>query len=146
MGMRLTLYVLPKNVAKKLWNAKDYDEYYNITNNLEQIVHDFCTDAMFDVGKHMKRATKSKLDIECDIRMGKMDKKLFEVFMDRIKWYAERQIKESPDPVGYWPYIRESDNNWRLCYTIDWIGAYFESWYIHKKMDWNKNFIYFVIS
>lgn len=49
MGMRLTLHVLPKDVAKKLWLVTDYDEYHGLTDNLEKIVHDFCTDAMWDI-------------------------------------------------------------------------------------------------
>lgn len=142
MGYRLSLYVLPKTEAKKLWNMTDYDQAYEVLDKLERIVYDYCTDAMIDVEKQMKRVTKCKLEIECDIFMGKMDKELFKVFIDRIKWYAERQVKESKDPLFWWPYIKESDSPWELCSTRDWIGAYFEAWYIYKKMDWEKNYIY----
>ena len=106
MGYRLTLYVLPKTEAKKLWNMTTYEQANEVLDKLEKIVHDYCTDAMIDVRKQMKRVTKAKLDIECDCWMGKMNKDLFMVFLDKIKWYAERQIKESPDPLTWWPYIR----------------------------------------
>ena len=142
MGYRLTLYVLPKTEAKKLWNMTTYEQANEVLDKLEKIVHDYCTDAMIDVRKQMKRVTKAKLDIECDCWMGKMNKELFMVFLDKIKWYAERQIKESPDPLTWWPYIRESDDKWKLCNTIDWIGAYFQGWYIFKQMDWDNNYIY----
>lgn len=145
MGFRLSLYVLPKEDAKTLWKTKDYDEARETLNKLERIVYDYCTDAMLDVFKQMKRATKCKLDVECDICMGKMNKELFMVFMNRIKWYAERQIKVSENPLSWWPYIRESDNPWELCCSRDWIGAYFQAWYIYKKMDWNNNYIYLEI-
>ena len=98
MGMRLSLHVLPKDVAKKLWLVTDYDEYYDLTNNLESIVYDFCTDAMWDIycdktlKKNMKRLTKAKLSVEEDIVLGKTDKEGFMVFLNRVKWYAERPI------------------------------------------------------
>ena len=151
MGMRLSLYVLPKDVAKKLWLVTDYDEYYDLTNNLEKIVYDFCTDAMWDIEenkelkKKMKRLTKTKLSIEEDVFLGKMDKEGFMTFLNRVKWYAERQIKESKDPLSFWKYHYEPESPWRLIGSLDWISAYYECWFILRKMDWVNNYIYYEI-
>ena len=142
MGTRLTIKVLPKSDAKKIWLMKDWEPIWNIVDGLEQIRYDYCTDAMLDVYKQMKRLTKNKLEVECDIWLGKMGKEEFKIFMDRIKWYAEHQIKESPNPLLYWVSIYETDDPWRLCGLIDWIGAYFDAWYIYKKMDWENNYIF----
>ena len=150
MGMRLSLHVLPKDVAKKLWLVTDYDEYYDLTNNLERIVYDFCTDAMWDIyvdkelKKKMKRLTKSKLSVEEDIVLGKMDKEGFMTFLDRVKWYAERNIKQG-EPLLYWPYHGEINDPWRLLDSIDWISAYYECWFILRKMDWENNYILYEI-
>lgn len=145
MGMRLSLYVLPKEKAKEMWLMQSDDSLWEHIDQLEQIAHDFCTDAMWDVCKQMKRLTKSKLEIECDVVIGKMSLAEFDIFLDRIKWYAERQIRESDNPLFWWDIIRPSDNEWRLCQTQDWIGAYFQGWYIRKKMDWENNYILFDI-
>ena len=151
MGMRLSLDVLPKDVAKKLWLVTDYDDYHDLTYNLERIVYDFCTDAMWDIEadkelkKKMKRLTKSKLGIEDDIVLGKMDKEGFMVFMTRVKWYAERQIRESDNPLQYWDGHYETENPWRLLGSIDWLSAYYECWFILKKMDWENNYILYEI-
>lgn len=151
MGMRLSLHVLPKDVAKKLWLATDYDAYYDLTSNLDEIVYDFCTDAMWDIycdktlKKNMKRLTKAKLSVEEDIVLGKTDKEGFMVFLNRVKWYAERQIRESDNPLQYWDYHYEPDNPWRLLGSIDWLSAYYECWFILRKMDWENNYILYKI-
>ena len=151
MGMRLSLHVLPKDVAKKLWLVTDYDDYYELTRNLESIVYDFCTDAMWDIEvdkelkKKMKRLTKSKLDVECDKVLGKMDKEGFMVFLNKVKQYAERQIKEYDDPLLYWDCHYEPENPWRLLGSIDWLSAYYECWFILRKMDWENNYILYEI-
>ena len=149
--MRLSLHVLPKDVAKKLWLVTDYDEYHGLTNNLERIVYDFCTDAMWDIycdkelKKKMKRLTKAKLSIEEDVVLGKMDKEGFTTFLNRVKQYAERQIKESDNPLIYWDYHYEPENPWMLMGGIDWVSAYYECWFILRKMDWENNYILYEI-
>lgn len=149
--MRLTLHVLPKDVAKKLWLVTDYDEYHGLTDNLEKIVHDFCTDAMWDIycdknlKKKMKRLTKAKLSIEEDVVLGKMDKEGFMVFLNRVKWYAERQIKESDNPLQYWDWHFEPENPWSLVGGIDWLSAYYCCWFILRKMNWENNYILYEI-
>ena len=149
--MRLSLHVLPKDVAKKLWLVTDYDEYHGLTSNLERIVYDFCTDAMWDIycdkelKKKMKRLTKAKLSIEEDVVLGKMDKEGFTTFLNRVKQYAERQIKESDNPLIYWDYHYEPENPWMLMGGIDWISAYYECWFILRKMDWENNYILYEI-
>ena len=148
--MRLSLHVLPKDVAKKLWLVTDYDEYHGLTDNLERIVYDFCTDAMWDIycdkalKSKMKRLTKSRLRIEDDVILGKMDKEGFMVFLNRVKWYAERQIK-SDKPLQYWDCHYEPENPWRLLGSIDWLSAYYECWFILRKMDWENNYILYEI-
>ena len=145
MGIRLSLKVLPKYVAKKIWLATEYEDI--ISKELEPIVSDFCTDAMFDVlgdkeqSKKLKRLTKNKLSIECDVWLGKMDKECFMAFLNKVKYYAERQIK-SGDPLCYWECHHECENPWMLFNSIDWISAYYECWFILKKMDWENNYIY----
>ena len=149
--MRLSLHVLPKDVAKKLWLVTDYDEYHGLTSNLERIVYDFCTDAMWDIycdkelKKKMKRLTKAKLSIEEDVVLGKMDKEGFTTFLNRVKQYAERQIKESDNPLIYWDYHYEPENPWMLMGGIDWVSAYYECWFILRKMDWENNYILYEI-
>lgn len=146
MGMRLSLSLLPKEKADALWKEKDDEKVREETEGLERIAYDFCTDAMWDIYKDMPRLTEKKLDVECDIVIGKMDAEAFLKFTKEVQKYAERQIKKSKNPLMYWgDIIQPSNNKWELCQSLDWIGALFKCLYIHKIMDWTNNYILFEI-
>ena len=146
MGMRLSLSLLPKEKASALWKEQNDEKVSEEINELERIAYDFCTDAMWDIYQDMPRLTEKKLDVECDVVIGKMDSEAFLKFTKQVQKYAERQIKESKNPLMYWGnIIQPSDNKWELCQSLDWIGALFKCLYIHKVMDWENNYILFEI-
>jgi hypothetical protein len=139
MGMRLSLSLLPKEKASALWNEQDDEKVMDEVYGLESI-------AMWDIYQDMPRLTEKKLDVECDIVIGKMDSEAFLKFTKEVQKRAERQIKESDNPLMYWgDIIQPSGNKWELCQSLDWIGALFKCYYIHKVMDWENNYILFKI-
>ncbi len=146
MGMRLSLKLLPKEKADVLWKEQDDEKVSEEICELERIAYDFCTDAMWDIYKDMPRLTEKKLDVECDIVIGKMDSEAFLKFTKEVQKRAERQIKESDNPLMYWgDIIQPSNKKWELCQSLDWIGALFKCFYIHKIMDWENNYVMFEI-
>lgn len=146
MGMRLSLSLLPREKADTLWNEQDDDRVMEEIRELESIAYDFCTDAMWDIYEDMPRLTEKNLDVECDIVIGKMDSEAFLMFTKEVQKRAERQIRASPHPLMYWgDIIQPSNNKWELCQSLDWIGALFKCFYIHKIMDWENNYVMFEI-
>lgn len=146
MGMRLSLSLLPKEKADALWGEKDDEKVMSGIDGLERIAYDFCTDAMWDIYNDMPRLTEKKLEVECDIVIGKMDSEAFLKFTKEVQKRAERQIRESDRPLMYWGnIIQPSNKKWELCQSLDWIGALFKCFYIHKVMDWENNYILFEI-
>lgn len=144
--MRLSLSLLPREKANELYLETNEDKVMDETNDLERIAYDFCTDAMWDIYEQMPRLTLNKLDVECDICIGKMDEKDFLKFTKEVQKRAERQIKESKNPLMYWgDVLQPSSDEWTLCQSMDWIGAVFKCFYIHKKIDWNRYYVLFEI-
>lgn len=147
MGTRASFHVLPKAVAKKLWNETNQDTVFDTLHPLEEIVYDFCTDAVIDVAKKMKRVTKSKLEAECDIWMCKMGEPEFKEFMERVRWYAKRQITKYPGDDQFLEHVLPYNvwgkgEKWDLCISTDWVSAFYECHLIYKMMDWKNNYIY----
>lgn len=158
MGMRLSLSVLPKTIAKQLWKMTDQDKFFDTVKTLEDIASDFCTDAMYYVLDKMQRVTKNKLSCECDIHIGKIDKDTFLIFINAVKEKAKKcGINAEFCGTSYFdlatPYGIENPLNfkgnvkskWSITHGIDWISAYFNCLYIYKQFDWKNNYIYFEI-
>ena len=91
--MRLSLSLLPKEKADALWGEKDDEKVMSGIDGLERIAYDFCTDAMWDIYNDMPRLTEKKLEVECDIVIGKMDSEAFLKFTKEVQKRAERQIR-----------------------------------------------------
>ena len=136
-----------KQRPKKLWLEENEDIVFDtIYDSLECIVYDFCTDAVLDVAKKMKRVTKRKLEAECDIWLLKMGMEEFKTFVERVRWYAKQQARLYPGDDEYLERTLFFDawgdgKKWDLCISTDWVGAFYQCLFIYKMMDWDNNFV-----
>lgn len=163
MGIRLSLRKASKEIEDKLtlWPADKESELHDFINeNAEDMLYDFCTDAMYDIYEKWIRLTNEKFEFECDFTYGKMRKKEFLDFIAAVKARATKQIDEAckgdykfPNGELVLPYYfktvdvaSEESNKWRLCFSIDWISAYYQCLYIYKIFDWEHDFIIWELS
>ena len=145
MGIRLSLRKASKEIEDKLtlWPAdKESELLVFINENTEDMLYDFCTDAMYDIHKKWIRLTNEKFEFECDFTYGKMRKKEFLEFTNAVKSRAKAFV-ELIFPY-YFRVVEEPDDNsgkWTLCNSIDWVSAYYQCLYIYKIFDWEHDFI-----
>lgn len=163
MGIRLSLRKASKEIEDKLtlWPADKESELHDfIRENTEDMLYDFCTDAMHGMHEKWIRLTNEKFEFECDFTYGKMRKKEFLEFTNAVKDRAARLIDEAckgnykyPSGELVLPYYfnvvdvaSDESDKWSLCFSIDWISAYYQCLYIYKIFDWERDFIIWELS
>jgi len=163
MGIRLSLRKASKEIEDKLtlWPADKESELHNfIDENTEDMLYDFCTDAMYDIHEKWIRLTNEKFGFECDYTYGKMRKNEFLDFMASVKARAAKIVEAASKGDYRYPngelvlpfYFNtvglpdKESSKWELCSSIDWVSAYYQCLYIYKIFDWEHDFIIWELS
>lgn len=145
MGIRASFKLVPRDVARKIYNEKDEDKVFETLEQCETILYDFCTDALFDCYKRMPRLTRSKLPCECDIIMGRMGKTAWETFSRAVHQRASKFIDEGFTKSLWNATLYIPENKYKITGGIDWFSAFYQCRHILRIVDWSKYVIEFEI-
>lgn len=144
MGSRLTLSLMERSEWERCLEYQGTSEKELDAKTVEELAYDFCTDAFinnYNKG-NVKRLTMNKLDVECDVFLGIMDKDNFLEFIKCILEYA----KEFPFDAKSASHatIRTNDNDDKYLFFFDtsWHGGYYSAINMWKGIDWDKYVVY----